>query len=201
MEVLGSLIETYGYYGIFIALVLGIVGLPIPDELLLTFVGYNIFISRMTWSGSLFAALLGSLMGITISYLLGIKLGVPFLKKYGPKFHITEKRIQITASYFSRYGGWLLTFGYFLPGIRHVTAYMAGISNFKFGKFAFFAYLGSLIWVHTFILLGFTLGNNWTIVSEVEGYFHNVGIVALILVGVALFVFLYIRRRRKKLGH
>jgi membrane protein DedA with SNARE-associated domain len=33
------LIGHYGYFGIIIALVGGIVGLPLPDEVLLTYVG------------------------------------------------------------------------------------------------------------------------------------------------------------------
>ncbi|PGM86850.1 alkaline phosphatase, partial [Bacillus thuringiensis] len=46
---IGELLIQYGYFGILIALVGGIVGLPIPDEFLLTFVGYNV--SKGTMSG------------------------------------------------------------------------------------------------------------------------------------------------------
>ena len=47
---IGELIAHYGYFGIIIALAGGIVGLPIPDEFLLTFVGYNV--SKGVMSGS-----------------------------------------------------------------------------------------------------------------------------------------------------
>ncbi|MFS0562691.1 DedA family protein [Terribacillus sp. 179-K 1B1 HS] len=194
MEQLGNLIENYGYIGIFIALVLGIVGLPIPDEILLTYVGYNIFIERMTWSGSIFAAMVGSIFGISISYILGIKLGLPFLQRFGPKMHITENRIKVTAKYFSKYGGWLLMFGYFIPGIRHITAYMAGISNYRFGKFAFFAYIGAAVWVNTFIILGLILGKKWEIV---EGVLHQSGKVLILLACIGLISYLIIRFRKK----
>ncbi|MDX8045291.1 DedA family protein [Gracilibacillus sp. S3-1-1] len=199
MEVLGGFIESYGYIAIFVVLVLGIVGLPIPDEVLLTYVGYNIFIGRMTWSSSLSAALAGSIIGITISYYLGIKLGLPFLKRYGPKIHISEKRIDTASSYFSKYGSWFLTFGYYLPGIRHITAYTAGISRYKFGRFALFAYLGAIIWVLSFLLLGVLLGNKWTLVTTFEGFLHDkiipVALVAIVLIAV----FWYFRKRKKNL--
>lgn len=47
---IGELIAHYGYFGIIIALAGGIVGLPIPDEFLLTFVGYNV--SKGVMSGT-----------------------------------------------------------------------------------------------------------------------------------------------------
>ena len=40
MEGVFEWVARYGYAGIFLALVLGIVGLPIPDETLLVFCGY-----------------------------------------------------------------------------------------------------------------------------------------------------------------
>src|SRR5580765_4113420 len=42
-DVLAVWIGQYGYFGIFSFLVLGIVGLPIPDEFLLFFSGYFVF--------------------------------------------------------------------------------------------------------------------------------------------------------------
>ena len=44
----GNLVVNYGYLAIFIVLFLGIVGLPIPDEVLLTYVGYNVFLGRLS---------------------------------------------------------------------------------------------------------------------------------------------------------
>ncbi|WP_367379617.1 DedA family protein, partial [Bacillus sp. FJAT-27445] len=40
MELVQQLIADYGYLAIFLMLVLGIVGLPIPDEVMMTVVGY-----------------------------------------------------------------------------------------------------------------------------------------------------------------
>lgn len=40
-----SLIEHYGYFGIIVILIGGIVGLPLPDEVFLTYVGI-VFIGK-----------------------------------------------------------------------------------------------------------------------------------------------------------
>lgn len=87
------LLTRYGYVEIFVALALGIIGLPIPDEVLLTYVGYNIFQGQL-YPFALLSAFLGATSGITISYVIGSKLGLPFLKKIGPKIHITSDRLH-----------------------------------------------------------------------------------------------------------
>ena len=71
METLSQWVFHYGYAGIFFLLVLGIVGLPIPDETLLTFAGYLVFRNHLKLTPVYAAAFLGSICGITISYGLG----------------------------------------------------------------------------------------------------------------------------------
>lgn len=91
---IGELIAHYGYFGIVIALAGGIVGLPIPDEFLLTFVGYNVSKGVMSGTAAFLSGLAGAMLGITLSYILGLKLGLPVLKKYGPKIRIKEHHIE-----------------------------------------------------------------------------------------------------------
>ena len=75
MEFVQHWIGQYGYFGIFALLVLGIVGLPVPDETLLTLVGYLLYRGKLNLAPALAAVLLGSVCGITISYLLGRTTG------------------------------------------------------------------------------------------------------------------------------
>ena len=71
IEAIGNLIAHYGYAAIFVLLVLGIVGLPVSDETLLTFTGYLVFRGQLKLVPAFLSALLGSGCGITISYQLG----------------------------------------------------------------------------------------------------------------------------------
>lgn len=190
------LLQHYGYFGIIIALTLGIVGLPLPDELLLTYIGFNVFQGNLSYLFALLSALIGAMIGISISYLLGIKLGAPFLHKFGPVFHLTKKRIDTTTKLFSKFGPYLLFIGYFIPGVRHVTAYLAGINSMSFKKFAIFAYLGAAFWGFTFITLGLELGGNW---QRVEGYgsYHSVYIITFLFISTLVVIYFY-RSKRKK---
>lgn len=154
-------LQEYGYIGIFLFLVLGLIGLPLPDEIMLTFLGYLTTIGQLNLYLTIISAFLGSVGGITVSYLLGIWLGYPFLKKYGQKFFITRRRLRVTQLLFRKYGNWLLFGGYFIPGVRHITAYLAGISHLSYWRFAMHAYSGAACWCATFIGLGHLLGANW----------------------------------------
>ena len=136
----------------------GIVGLPVPDETLLTFTGYLVFKGHLSLPLAYAAAFAGSTCGITISYTLGRTFGLALIHRYGKYLRITEAHIRKAHAWFERVGNWGLTFGYFIPGVRHVTAYAAGMSEVEPHQFALFAYSGGCLWVAAFIGLGYFLG-------------------------------------------
>ncbi|SFS56366.1 DedA family protein [Paenibacillus sp. BC26] len=184
------LIFRYGYIGLTFALALGIVGVPVPDEVLLTYSGY------LAGNGTLhpllvvLCAFLGSALGITLSYLIGIRFGLPFLLKYGPKIHISAAKIERAQGWMNKYGNLLLILGFFVPGLRHITAYMAGISRLKFSTFMLYAYTGALSWSVLFIYIGFLLGDRWL---HVKYYVHHYGLAFLLCGGIAIFAVLSFR--------
>jgi membrane protein DedA with SNARE-associated domain len=60
MDLAFAWITHYGYVAIFLLLMFGIVGLPVPDEALLTFVGYLSFKGDLQLVASLLTAFLGT---------------------------------------------------------------------------------------------------------------------------------------------
>jgi membrane protein DedA with SNARE-associated domain len=192
------LIASYGYPAIFFLLVLGIVGLPVPDETLLTLTGYLIFKGTLHFVPSFFCAFLGTACGISLSYAIGRFGGARFLMKYGERLHLTPARLDKAHAWFRRRGHWSLTFGYFIPGIRHVVAIAAGSSGLELGTFAFFAYSGAFFWAGLFICAGYFLGEGWHAFPEMM---RRIAIALLVLGLVAFAVFWFIRSRRaKRLG-
>ena len=190
-------ITQYGYVAIFLLLVSGIVGLPVPDETLLTFTGYLVFKGHLSLPLAFASALAGSMCGITLSYWLGRTFGVALIHRYGRYLRITEERLQKAHAWFERVGHWGLTFGYYIPGVRHFTAYAAGMSEVQPHMFAVFAYSGACIWVATFIGLGYFLGERWKAVEQnIEGYMVGFSVAGGVLVIVYL-LWRYYRARRK----
>jgi membrane protein DedA with SNARE-associated domain len=184
-------VSQHGYVGLFSLLVLGIIGLPVPDEWLLTLCGYFVFKTTFRFIPTLTAAFLGSVCGITVSYVLGRTLGTYVLVKYGSKFRITQHEVDRVHRWFGGIGHWTLTFGYFVPGVRHLTAYVAGASKVDVPVFVGFAYAGGFIWSLTFISLGYFLGEKWERISESV---HSAG---LFLAGLGvLAVAVYLLKRK-----
>jgi len=193
-------ISEYGYGAIVFLLMLGIVGLPVPDETILTFSGYLVFKHQLHLVPAELAALLGSAGGITLSYALGRGFGLPLIRRYGRYVHITEERLQRVHGWLEHAGAWSLTFGYFLPGVRHLTAYVAGTSRLQLGIFALFAYSGALLWTSTFVTAGYVLGEQG---SKVWRELHSYSWMLTALTAGGLMIFfvgarlIHLRMREK----
>jgi membrane protein DedA with SNARE-associated domain len=187
METIAQWVAHYGYAAIFSLLVLGIVGLPVPDESLLTFAGFLVYHRNLVLFPTFASAVLGSMCGITVSYILGRSVGTYLLHHCGWLFHITPKRIDAMHSWFDRFGTWMLLIGYFVPGVRHFTAVVAGTSNVRPRAFAIFAYSGALIWSATFIGLGFFFGEQWSqVLAHVQRNLAVSAAGALILISLTI---------------
>ncbi len=178
----------YGYFAIFFLLVLGIVGLPVPDETLLTFTGYLVFRGDLSFPLAFLSGFAGSACGITLSYMLGRTFGLKLIHRYGRYLRITEAHVEHAHSWFRRAGHWSLTFGYFIPGVRHFTAYAAGMSELEYPAFALFSYAGAGIWVGTFISLGFLLGERWKAVQQNLDHYLLGATAAAVILGLGYLV-------------
>ena len=188
-------ITEYGYAAIIGLLMLGIVGLPVPDETLLTFTGYLVFRGNLRLPLAFAAALTGSGCGITISYLIGRTFGLKAIHRYGRYVRIREEHVEKAHAWFRRAGHWSLTLGYFMPGVRHLTAFAAGMSALEAPQFALFAYTGAVLWVSAFLSLGYFLGDRW---EAVEHNIHHY-LVYLTLAGIILLAgYLTWRRSRAR---
>ncbi len=164
-------ISEYGYTAIVFLLMLGIVGLPVPDETLLTFTGYMAFKNRLEFLPALAAAIFGSICGITVSYFLGRTFGFYLIHRYGSYLHVTDEQLNRVHRWLEHKGAWSLLFGYYLPGVRHLTAYVAGTSKMSPVIFAAFAYSGALLWCVSFVAVGYLLGDEWSRRShDIGGY-------------------------------
>ncbi len=199
MDFIFQWVSSYGYAAIFGLLVLGIVGLPIPDETLLVFTGYLVWRGNLKAIPVLLVAFLGSISGITLSYVIGRTLGLGFIHKWGRYVHVTESRLDVVHGWFNRVGHWALFIGYYIAGVRHFTAIVAGTSSLEYRAFAAYAYSGAAVWVCTFLGLGYYFGDRWhQVIETVHRHLHIVSIA--VITGVALFLLIRWFRNRKAAG-
>jgi membrane protein DedA with SNARE-associated domain len=182
----------YGYAGIFFLLMFGIIGVPIPDEVLLTFSGYLVFKGQLALAPTVASAFLGSICGVSVSYGIGRTGGIFLAVKYGRLFHVTQEKIDRVHEWLEHPGKWALFFAYFVPGIRHLSALVAGTSRLRYPVFAAYAYSGGLFWTLTFISAGFFLGKEWIGISA---SIHRWIFIAAAVGGAVLLVYYLLQRR------
>jgi membrane protein DedA with SNARE-associated domain len=199
MDAITTWITQYGCIAVFCLLMLGIVGLPVPDELLLTFVGYLISEKILNPYPAAAAAFFGSIGGITLSYFLGRTCGLPLVEKYGRFINLKMKHLEKVRRWFNRIGKWTLTGGYFFPGVRHFTGFVAGTSKLQLSVFAAYAYLGALLWAATFICLGYFLGEEWPVIYDnwafISGKVHYIAAILGLLTLIIPAGYLLLRQR------
>lgn len=183
-------ITHYGAFSLFILLALGVVALPVPDETLMVLAGILIKAGELPFVSTVLASFLGSMFGITLSYVLGRTAGSGLLHRYGGKIGLSDDKLAIAHEWFAHYGKWTLTFGYFLPGIRHLTGFAAGSSELAYPQFALFAYLGAAIWATVFLSIGYFVGNYWyDLIAIVEKYSDFAFPAAFVIAVLAYFLY------------
>jgi membrane protein DedA with SNARE-associated domain len=197
VETILAWVSNYGYAAIFTLLVFGIVGLPVPDETMLVFCGYLVVRGNLRLLPTLIVAFLGSACGITMSYLIGRTLGLGFVHKWGRYIGVTEARLDKVHVWFNRIGHWALFVGYYIAGVRHFTAIVAGTSCLEYRAFASYAYAGAAVWVCTFVGLGYYFGEHWQ--EIIETVHRNLNLFSVILLAiVGGYVFYRWRRKRAR---
>lgn len=186
-------IAQYGYVALFLLLLLGIVGLPIPDETLLAFTGYLIFKGQLAAGPTLLAAFLGSSCGISASYAIGRLIGPTGLPRLGSLLRFSDAHVRHTEAWIKQWDGYVMLFGYFVPGVRHVVALVGGVTEMPFPRFARFAYSGAVLWTSCFIALGYGSGEEW---ARLSPFLHGGLLLFGIVVSVVIVTGWLLRRRR-----
>jgi len=190
-------ISTYGEAALSLLLFLGVFGLPVPDETLLTFAGVLVRQGRLHFATTWGAAAIGSMCGITLSYAIGRGLGPTAVARFGRWVHISATDLKRVEGWLERTGKWMLTFGYFVPGVRHLTAIVAGSSQLPYRVFATYAYVGAALWSLTFISLGWSVGHQWERALEAAQR-HILKVVLVVGAAAAIYGLIHFRQRRRR---
>jgi membrane protein DedA with SNARE-associated domain len=182
-----TLLDWLGRYGPIALcglLALGVFGLPVPDETLLVIAGTLIGKGRLPPIWTFAAAVAGSSTGITVSYLVGRLVGPPAVRTFGRVVHVSDEMLMRLERWFERIGKWTLMFGYYVPGVRHTTALLAGAARLPVWVFATFAYVGAVLWSAAFLWLGYEVGDNWPAVLEAAR--RHTGLAAIAAFGLIM---------------
>jgi membrane protein DedA with SNARE-associated domain len=179
-------IEHWGYWAVFAVVILGNVGLPVPEEGALIFAGYLVWSGKLRLVTVLVLAIVAAVLGDNLGYWFGRHYGQAAIRRFGHKIFITESRLDKTRQFVDRYGSYGVFVGRFIPGLRFMAGPVAGSTGLPFFRFFCANFLGGLIYVPLTVGAGFFLGKSLgEVLRRVEHMIGRVEHLALILLVLA----------------
>ncbi len=119
----------------------------------------------------------GAFTGNTVNYFAGKFLGAKVFKKENKILKL--EYYERTHAFFEKNGGIAVILSRFMPIIRTIAPFVAGVSRMSFTRYSLYNILGGASWIIVFLFAGFFLGN----IPFFKNHFALVG-VAIILVSI-----------------
>ncbi|HIT22334.1 MAG TPA: DedA family protein [Candidatus Scybalousia intestinigallinarum] len=190
-------ISEYGYFGMFLAMILEAVIIVIPSELILATGGILASQNIFSFFGALLTGVIGSVFCAIIIYLMGYYGGRPFIDKYGKYFFMKKEDIEKAEDWFQKYGMLASFIGRNFPIVRTFISLPIGMMHLSFWPFVLYTTLGSIPWTFAFVYVGYSLGNNWVILQEYTSRL-KVPIYILLFLLIVRYIYRKIKGMRKK---
>ena len=182
-----ALITSSGYLGIFFAMLVEGVFTPIPSELIMPFAGYLAKTGQLNFVLVILVGSLGATLGSTLAYLIGRRLGRPFLERYGKYLGFGKDSMDKADAWFAKWGSYGILVGHSIPVVRSIISFPAGITRMNIRTFALFTFLGATVWNTVLVTAGYLLGEYWIQFAEsLDGW--DVVIIGLVVVAYITYV-------------
>jgi len=188
-----STISGSGYVGIFLLMIAESALIPIPSEVIMPFSGYLVSAGKFNAAYVIIAGSIGNLIGSLVAYYVGFRLGREFVLRYGKYVLLRKSHLEITESYFKKYGDRSTFISRMLPAIRTYISLPAGVAKMNIKKFVIYTLIGSIIWNSALTYVGMQLGLEWKNILHYSNYF-DVAVILVVIIAIALFL----RSRRNK---
>jgi membrane protein DedA with SNARE-associated domain len=194
-------VESLGYPGLFLLVMLESTLVPVPSTLVFPFAGF--LAAKGVFSLPIVLAInsAGAIAGSALGYWLGAAGGKPLLLKYGKYALIRQKDIERTEAWFANHGKATVFIARFVPVVRHIISLPAGIARMPLLPFLFQTFLGATLWGGFLIVLGYYMGEHWdTVANKLKRFDLVIGGAIVVAVLVVAVRFVLKRRRERRLA-
>src|SRR5688500_4336712 len=170
LDFIQNFINSVGYIGITILMIVENIFPPVPSEVIMPFAGFTVREGKLTLAGVTIAGTLGSVLGALPLYYLGHKMGKERLEKWAEKhghwLGLTPDHIDRADQWLDKYGVLAVLIGRLVPGVRSVISVPAGFSGMNIIVFLICTAVGSAIWSGALAYAGYLLGQNYETVGK-----------------------------------
>src|SRR3990170_36447 len=190
-----AFVETLGYPGIFLLMVVEGILTPIPSEFIMPFAGYLAALGRLDIVLVIVAGTAGAAIGNVVAYPIRARVGRPLIARYGRWIGLGEEELAWAEEWFGKYGDAGILLGHAVPGIRSFISFPAGIGRMRIRNFVVLSTIGAGVWNSVLVVSGYLLVERWRALATTT---DNVDVYVAVA-GVAVMVgYVYWRKARRK---
>ena len=201
-EFMLSIINQFGYLGVFLLIAIENIFPPIPSEVVLLFGGFMTTYTELNVVIMIIASTLGSLVGAIVLYYVGKILNKERLKKIvsgkiGKILRLKNEDIEKADKWFDTKGNKTVFFCRFIPIVRSLISIPAGMSEMPMLKFLIYTIVGSAIWNTVLIIAGNMVGENWVNILNIFEQYSHITLIVLILIFIIGCTIFYVNKSKK----
>jgi membrane-associated protein len=197
LENIQEFAHHYGYWAIFLGILLENLGIPLPGETVTLVGGFLAGSNELNYWLVLGDAVAGAVIGGTCGYWIGRLGGWSFLLKIGKLFRISEEKLLNIKAQFSDNAGKAVFFGRFFALLRIFAAPLAGIADMSFGKFFVYNLAGASAWASVMVTLAFFAGRVVSL-EQLVSWVSHFAIAALLILVALIAVPIWLESRQVK---
>ena len=195
--------NSFGYWGIALLIVLENVFPPIPSEIILTFGGFMTTYTRMTIPMVILFSTAGSVAGALILYAVGRLLPRERLErlvdgKIGKILRFKRQDVEMAMGWFDRKGYLTVLFCRCIPVVRSLISIPAGTARMPMLPFLLLTAIGTAVWDTVLIGIGAAAGSSWQLPAARFDYQSALLLMAAFSVAVVVLPLWLLKRKRAK---
>lgn len=197
-----EMINSYGYWGVFVLTFLESVVPVVPAEIILTLSGFMTTYTEMGRNGVIFYATAGELLGALTLYSIGRFFPLERFERFtegkaADVIGFKKEDLYKAKAWFRQKGKYTVLFCRCIPVIGSLISVPAGMAQMKPGMFVVLTLIGISVWNTVLVNLGIAAKASWEIIAKGAGTFSTV--VAYVFVVCAVFnaYLLYIKKKKK----
>ncbi len=197
LENIQEVAHQYGYWAVFLGILLENLGIPLPGETVTIVGGFLAGSNELNYWLVLGNAIAGAVIGGICGYWIGRIAGWSFLLRVGSIFRISEQRLLKIKDTFSEKAGKAVFFGRFLALMRVFASPLAGIVEMPFGKFFLYNLAGAVTWASAMVTLAFFAGKIVPL-QQLVSWASQFAIAALLILVAVIVIPLWLEARQTK---
>ncbi|MCF4968669.1 DedA family protein [Nostoc sp. CMAA1605] len=197
LENIQEFAHHYGYWAIFLGILLENLGIPLPGETVTLVGGFLAGSKELNYWIVLALAITGAVMGGICGYWIGRLGGWSFLLQVGKIFRFSETKLLSIRAQFSENAAKAVFFGRFFALLRIFAAPLAGIAEMPFAKFLIYNILGATAWASLMVTLAFFAGRVVSL-EQLVAWVSQFAILALLILVAVIAIPLWLESRQVK---